>query len=49
VKDGKTSKEIASHLNVSVRTVDTHRDNIRKKLGIKDRRTGLRTFLLKLS
>ena len=49
VKDGKTSKEIAGHLGVSVRTVDTHRDNIRKKLGIKDRRTGLRSFLLKLS
>jgi len=49
VKDGKTSKEIASHLGVSVRTVDTHRDNIRKKLGIKDRRSGLRSFLLRLS
>lgn len=49
VRDGMQSKEIAERLGVSIRTVDTHRDNIRRKLGIKNRRTGLRSFLLKFS
>jgi PAS domain S-box-containing protein len=49
VRDGMPSKEIAGRLGVSIRTVDTHRDNIRKKLGIKNRQTGLRSFLLKFS
>jgi len=33
VVEGKTSKEIASLLNLSVRTVDTHRNQIMRKLG----------------
>jgi PAS domain S-box-containing protein len=49
VKDGMTTKEIAERLGVSARTVDTHRDSIRKKLGIKNRQTSLRSFLLKFS
>lgn len=32
--EGLTSKEIASKLNVSVRTIDTHKSNIFKKIGI---------------
>ena len=32
--DGLTSKEIAGNLNVSVRTIDTHKSNIFKKLSI---------------
>jgi DNA-binding NarL/FixJ family response regulator len=32
--EGKCSKEIASRLNISVRTVDTHRHNIMKKLSL---------------
>jgi DNA-binding NarL/FixJ family response regulator len=31
----KTSKEIAEHLRISVRTVDTHRQNISQKLNLK--------------
>ncbi len=31
---GKTNKEIATHLNLSVRTVETHRANIRTKLNL---------------
>jgi DNA-binding CsgD family transcriptional regulator len=29
--EGKSSKEIASHLNLSVKTVDTHRTNVMQK------------------
>lgn len=31
---GKSNKQVASELNISVRTVETHRKNIKRKLGI---------------
>lgn len=46
IREGKTSKEIADVLGVSARAVDFHRDNIRIKLGIKNKKANLRSFLL---
>ncbi len=48
IKQGITTKEIAQALNCSPRTIDTHRDNIRKKLNIKNKNINLRSFLLNL-
>lgn len=38
IKDGKTNKEIAQILNLSVRTVEAHRYNMRDKVGLKNKR-----------
>ncbi len=45
IKQGKTTKEIAEFLHLSDRTVETHRYNIRSKLGLKGRTVNLRTYL----
>jgi len=49
IREGKTSKEIACLFNVSTRSVDFHRDNIRNKLGLKHKKASLRAFLLNLA
>jgi DNA-binding NarL/FixJ family response regulator len=49
IKSGKTSKEIAAILNISPRSINFHRNNIRKKLHITHANTNLRTLLLSLS
>jgi FixJ family two-component response regulator len=33
IAHGKTSKQIAAELGISLRTVNTHRENIAKKIG----------------
>ena len=48
VRNGLKSKNIAELLNISVGTVDTHRNNIRRKLGLKKGKTNLRSYLLSL-
>jgi DNA-binding CsgD family transcriptional regulator len=46
IRDGKTTGEIAQLMNLSVRTVESHRKNIRKKMGLTDVKANLRaTFM----
>lgn len=49
VKQGHSSKEIAEILCLTKGTIDFHRNNIRKKTGIKNRKTNLRSYLLSIS
>ncbi len=46
IKNGLTSQQIARQLKISLETVKTHRRNIRKKLGIQNRKKNLRNYLI---
>jgi len=45
VKEGMTTKEIAEVMGSSKRTVESHRDKIRVRLGLKNKKTNLRSYL----
>jgi PAS domain S-box-containing protein len=49
VKEGKTNKEIAELMNVSVNAVEIHRYNLRNKLGLQNKKINLRSYLLSLN
>ena len=46
IRQGETTKEIAEFLNLSSKTIESHRKNIRRKMRLKDKKVNLRTYLL---
>ncbi|WP_457573460.1 LuxR C-terminal-related transcriptional regulator [Desulfolithobacter sp.] len=46
IRFGRTNKEIAEMLNVSVRSVESYRYSLRKKLGLCNTKINLRTYLI---
>jgi PAS domain S-box-containing protein len=46
IRHGLTNKDIADLLHLSPRTIETYRDNIRVKLGIKNKPINLRSYLI---
>lgn len=48
VKEGRTTKEIARILGLSTRTIEAVRYTIRRKLGIRRKRSNLRSYLLSI-
>jgi PAS domain S-box-containing protein len=45
IRKGRTTKDMARLLNISPRTVESYRNNIRKKLGLKSKKVNLKTYL----
>lgn len=45
IKEGRTSKEVTEKLKLSFQTVQTHRHNLRRKLGILHKKINLQTYL----
>jgi DNA-binding CsgD family transcriptional regulator len=45
VRNGRTTKEIAEILSLAKGSIDIHRNNIRRKLGLNGRKTGLQSHL----
>jgi len=48
IKEGRTTKEIAEFLGIATSAVDSHRNNIRNKLGLSNKKINLRSYLLSL-
>jgi DNA-binding CsgD family transcriptional regulator len=48
IRQGMSCKEVADLMSISVRTVETHRNRIRRKLGIVDPAVNLTTYLQSL-
>jgi DNA-binding CsgD family transcriptional regulator len=49
IRIGKTSKEIAELFNLSTKAIEFHRENLRAKLGLKNKPVNLRSHLMSLS
>ena len=49
IREGKNTREIAELMNLSARTIESHRLSLRKKMGIRARKEDLRFHLLSLS
>ena len=49
IRNGKTTKEIAGILNLSPTTIAAHRQNIRKKLALSNKKKNLQTALQAIS
>ena len=45
IRQGHSTKAIAEMMNLAESTIDFHRNNIRAKLGIKNKKVNLKTFL----
>ena len=48
VRQGRANKEAARILNISINAVEFHRNNLRKKLGLQNKKVNLRTYLLSM-
>jgi len=48
VRQGRSNKDAANILNISVNAVEFHRNNLRKKLGLQNKKINLRTYLLSM-
>ncbi len=48
IREGKTTKEIAEISHLSIRTIETHRFRIRKKLDLNNKKISLQSYLLSL-
>ncbi|MBF0390974.1 MAG: response regulator [Desulfamplus sp.] len=49
IRDGKSTKEIASLVNIAPSSVSTYRNHIRKKMGLLNSRVNLETYLKSLA
>ena len=49
IRYGETTKKIAQFMNISPRTVETHRKNIRRKIGLEGKKANLRSYLLSIN
>jgi PAS domain S-box-containing protein len=48
IREGKNTRDIGELLNSSKRTIESHRQSIRNKLGLRDTKANLRSYLLSM-